>query len=150
MSTQKMVLNIERPDTADKSTQGERGPFSPIIMTLQTLVGINRWQLRQRRYPLLYRSGIYYKTIPPATQWYDIPTLMKVGYGDCKNLVAWRVAELLNAGVECKPCIKWKYVDCEDSRGLPFTILLIHVMVMYPDGRIEDPSAILGMKGEFS
>jgi len=158
MSRTQIYLNIERPDFVNKELQGRRGPFAPIIMALQTLVGINLWQLRQKNYPLLYESGIYYKTIPPARQWYDIPLMLKIGYGDCKNLVAYRIAELKHYyNIDAKPCIKWKFVT-HDSKGVklydndgdPLTILLIHVMVLYPNGRIEDPSKILGMGGEYS
>jgi len=156
MSRTQIYLNIERPDFTNKA-QGKRGPFAPIIMALQTLVSINLWQLRQKNYPLLYDSGIFYRTIPPARQWYDIPTLLKVGYGDCKNLVAYRVAELKHYyNIDTKPCIKWKFIKEDrdghpliDADGDPLTILLIHVMVLWPNGTIEDPSKILGMGGEY-
>jgi hypothetical protein len=123
-------------------------------MALQTLVAINLWQLRQKKYPLLYRSGIFYKTKPPAVEWHDIPTLLKLGYGDCKDLAAYRVAEVKHyTGIEAKPCIKHKFIDYPmvDNHGNAYTqpILLIHVLVQYPNGRIEDPSKILGMKGEY-
>jgi hypothetical protein len=123
-------------------------------MALQTLVSINIWQLRQKNYPLLYKSGIFYRTKPPAVEWHDIPTLLRWGFGDCKDLVAYRIAELKHYyRIDCKPCIKWKFIEMPmiDERGLKYyqTVLLIHVMVLWPDGRIEDPSAILGMKGEY-
>lgn len=161
MSQTRICLNLRRPDDTNFNRQGKRGPFAPIIMALRTLVLINLWQLRQRKYPKLYRSGIYYKTKPPAVEWHDIPTLLYWGYGDCKDLVAYRVAELNYQGIPAQPCIKWKYVDIEDmaddseyianliKAGIT-QVLLIHVMVLMPDGSIEDPSKILGMGGEYS
>lgn len=154
MSQTRICFNIERPNEANLRSQGRRGPFAPILMALETLTAINKWQLRQKDYPLLYKSGIYYKTKPPAVEWHDIPTLLKWGYGDCKDLVAYRVAELDHYfGIKTVPCIKWKFLNYKlyDEDGLPYNqpILLVHVMVMYPNGMIEDPSKILGMGGEY-
>jgi hypothetical protein len=123
-------------------------------MSLQTLVAINKWQLRQKNYPLLYKSGIYYKTKPPAVEWHDIPTLLREGFGDCKDLAAYRVAELKHYyNIDVKPCIKRKLIEYPmiDKNGSRYyqPVWLIHVMVLWPDGRIEDPSKILGMGGEY-
>lgn len=150
MSQTRICFNIERPDVVNTRLQGRRGPFAPILMALETLVSINLWQLRQNRYPQLYESGIYYKTTPPAVEWHDIPSLLRDGFGDCKDLVAYRVAELRHRGIQCKPCIKWKFINYKypDGRGTQ-PVLLIHVMVLYPNGKIEDPSRILGMGGEY-
>lgn len=179
MSTAKISFNFERPDFVSKKLQGQRGPFSPLLMSLETLVNINKWQLKQRNYPLLYKSGIYYFTDPntylinyeagalnyaPSSEWYDIPTLLKIGKGDCKNLVAYRVAELSHYfKIETRPIIKWKWV-AKDPNGVFYDwkprmkdhpqyfqkVLLVHVMLQYQDGRIEDPSKILGMRGEYT
>lgn len=149
MSNTRICFNIQRPDTADTRIQGRRGPFAPVLMSLQTLVAINLWQLRQKDYPRLYASGIYYKSEPPAVEWHDIPSLLKLGYGDCKDLAAYRIAELEHYyGIVCKPCIKWKFINYP-MKGYSQRILLIHVMVLWPNGTIEDPSRILGMGGEY-
>ncbi len=178
MSTAKISFNFERPDFASKKLQGDRGPFAPVLMSLQTLVAINKWQLGQKDYPLLYSSGIFYRTnsdthllsypggvlsYSPSTEWHDIPTLLKVGNGDCKDLAAYRVAELSHYyHIETRPIIKWKWI-AKDPNGDFHNwqprmskhpnyfqkVLLIHVMVQYPDGKIEDPSKILGMGGEY-
>ena len=179
MSTAKISLNFERPDFVSKKLQGERGPFAPLLMSLETLVNINKWQLRQKNYPLLYKSGIFYHTDPstyllryengvlnyaPSSEWYDIPTLLKQGKGDCKNLVGYRVAELEHYfHIKSKPIIKWKWVAkdpndvfydwkprMKDHPNYFQKVLLVHVMVQFPDGRIEDPSKLLGMGGEYS
>lgn len=178
MSTAKISLNFERPDFVSKKLQGERGPFAPLLMTLKNLVDINKWQLKQKSYPLLYKSGIFYHTDPstylinyeagamnysPSSEWYDIPTLLKIGKGDCKNLVAYRVAELSHYyRIETIPIIKWRWVAkgpnnvfydwksrMKNHPDYFQKVLLVHVMVKYPDGRIEDPSKILGMGGEY-
>lgn len=97
--------------------------------------------------PMLYGSGLRYhddsheecwqnvcKT--QEDDWADIYSCLKNGYLDCEDAVAWRCAELWKRGI----------------RALPFPVLesekkgqLWHMLVIWPDGRIEDPSAILGM-----
>lgn len=179
MSTAKISFNFERPDFVSKKLQGNRGPFAPVLMSLETLIAINKWQLGQRSYPLLYKSGIFYHTNPdthlipypggilyyaPSTEWHDIPTLLKIGKGDCKDLVAYRIAELSHYfHIKAKPIIKWKWI-AKDPNGVFYDwkermadhpdyfqkVLLIHVMVQYPDGKIEDPSKLLGMGGEYT
>lgn len=154
MSNAKISINFQRPDFVDKRVQGSRGPFAPVLMGLQTLISINKWQFHQKDYPLLYKSGIYYWTKPPAVEWHDVPTLLQLGKGDCKDLVAYRIAEISHYhGIECKPLIKWKWIKVwrKDHRGIPFQsrVLLIHVLMQWPDGYIEDPSKILGMGGEY-
>jgi hypothetical protein len=157
-SPAKISINFQRPDFIDTQVQGNRGPFNPVLMGLQYLVALNKWQLAQKDYPLLYNSGIYYWTKPPAVEWHDIPSLLIEGKGDCKDLVAYRAAELSHYyGVETKPLIKWKWTKIlkdKDSRGNPCKpywakCLLVHVILQWPSGYIEDPSKILGMGGEY-
>lgn len=89
--------------------------------------------------PLLYRSGIRYQAEPPGQEeWQDYPTLLQTGRGDCEDLASARVAELrVRFGIRAKP-----YVTHRQAGG----ILRYHIQVRLPDGRIEDPSARLGMR----
>jgi hypothetical protein len=158
-SPAKITINFQRPDFIDTKLQGHRGPFDPVLNGLYYLIGLNKWQLKQRDFPLLYKSGIYYYTKPPATDWHDIPSLLIEGKGDCKDLTAYRIAELSHYyGIECKPLIKWKWTHIwkhEDDYGNPIKpykakVLLVHVFLQWPNGYIEDPSKILGMGGEYT
>lgn len=90
--------------------------------------------------PRLYNSGVYYAE-PGKKRWQDILTTLKRGKGDCKDLAAWRVAELRMQGIRCRPFLKWR-----DGSNM------FHVQV-YFDGTktIEDPSYKLGMaRGNFA
>lgn len=99
--------------------------------------------------PDLYESGVYYKperrvvhysgcVIEHGEEWQSIPWVMHRGYGDCEDLGAWRAAELrIRYGIAANPEIK--------VRKLPSGAWRAHVVVKYPCGRIEDPSAKLGM-----
>lgn len=71
--------------------------------------------------------------------WKSIPSVLKRGKADCKDFVAWRIAELqVRHGIKAEPVLQWKRF--EDGSQL------YHVQVKYPNGDIEDPSRILGMK----
>jgi hypothetical protein len=92
--------------------------------------------------PPLYRSGVRYRTCESGCdwdRWCDIPEVFRDGFGDCKDLVAWRIAELATEGVGAEPII---HADL-DRYGVP----LYHVTLRRSDGALEDPSRALGMKG---
>jgi len=77
---------------------------------------------------------------------------------NCDQLCSWRTAELLAAGIQAEPVIKYQLVPREImiQTGYPADmvpadgILMIHVCVRFPDGSIEDPSKNLGMGGSFT
>jgi hypothetical protein len=106
---------------------------------LDALVRLNLYELSIRRLPPLYRSGVRYKREPMALgrpeRWQTITEVLKRGHGDCEDLASIRVAELRRQGIRAIPWLR--------KRGN-----IWHVIVRYPDGRIEDPSKILGMKSE--
>lgn len=92
-------------------------------------------QLRAHRIPLLYRSGVRYVAEPPGEEKWLLPLqVLRLGYGDCEDLVAWRVAELRCIGERATPALK--------------TIRpgLMHCLVRRADGSLECPSTRLGMK----
>lgn len=90
--------------------------------------------------PLLYQSGVRYQEEPPGQEdWQDIPTCLQLKIGDCEDLACWRAAELrVRYGIQAVPTFIWK----KRSNGG----YLYHILVKYPDGRIEDPSRTLGMR----
>jgi len=90
--------------------------------------------------PRIFESGVRYAEEPPGQEdWQDIPTTLKLGIADCEDLSCWRAAELrVRHGVQAEPTFIWKL--------RPNGGYLYHILVRYPDGRIEDPSRTLGMR----
>ncbi len=97
------------------------------------------WAGTMRRVPVppLYKSGIRYQREPNEgtglEEWADPWTVAKRGWGDCDDLIGYRVAELRVAG---EPAT----VQVCRKRGTK----RFHVRVRRADGRVEDPSIILG------
>lgn len=107
---------------------------------LDALVRLDLLELKQRRYPSLYKSGVRYQREPKEPgrfeRWKTIRELIDTGFGDCEDLASARVAELRMMGVRAIPWLR--------RRGNTW-----HVVVRYPNGRIEDPSRRLGMGKEY-
>jgi hypothetical protein len=106
-----------------------------VLHLVQAMISNNEGYLKTHRAPLLYKSNVRYKPDNQGStemQWWDIPSIIKAGYADCKGLAAWRVAELRNAGYNATP-------EVITDNGLMF-----HVRVRGPNG-VEDPSKLLGM-----
>lgn len=135
---------------SERSLKGYEGRelnrFYPLILCLESMCQINEWHHRQSKLPPLYESGVKYKAEPPGKEgWLDTITLRRNGIGDCEDIACARVGELRHhCGIKAVPCIKWKNFQI-DSR----TVTLVHVLVLRPDGAIEDPSKVLGMGGEY-
>lgn len=106
---------------------------------LQALVMVNRITLKSdKTIPPLYKAGVRYESEPTGEETFrDVTVVNHLKHGDCAHLAAWRVAELQNAGENATLRIAWKVT----RRGKR----LFHVQVRRADGRIEDPSALLGM-----
>lgn len=83
---------------------------------------------------------VRYMEEPPGQEdWQDIPTFLCMGIGDCEDAACWRAAELqVKHGIAARPIFK--------EQQKPDGGMLYHILVRYPDGRIEDPSRILGMR----
>lgn len=106
---------------------------------LEALVAVNRITLKSdASIKPLYSSGVVYQREPKGQETFnDITVIRHYGYGDCAHLAAWRCAELRNAGENATLRLTWKVT----RRGKR----LFHVQVRRADGRIEDPSKLLGM-----
>ena len=92
--------------------------------------------LRRNAVPPLYESGVTYRRERPMAEHWQLPSqALAAGHGDCEDLSAWRAAELQNAGENAEIVL---------IRAKP---RLWHVAVRREDGRIEDPSRLLGMRG---
>jgi len=101
---------------------------------LEALVRINQMQLARKSMVPLYRSGVRYKRESgTGERWQSIIQLYKRGAGDCEDLSAALCALKRQKGIRCK-------VDLVRTGPR-----LLHAIVRYPDGSIEDPSKRLGM-----
>lgn len=90
--------------------------------------------------PPLYESGVRYEEEPPGQEdWQDIPTCLRMRVGDCEDLACWRAAELVvRQRVLARPTFTFKR---RANGGYVY-----HIQVKLPNGQIEDPSRILGMR----
>ncbi len=103
---------------------------------LEGLTLANCEVLRKRgNLPRLYQSRVRYRQEPPGREdWLTADQVLKRGFGDCEDLAAWRAAEWRMHGVPARAVAK------RTGRRM------YHAVVELPDGSIEDPSAMLGMK----
>jgi hypothetical protein len=152
----RMILSLHDSDSAER--------FVPLVILLSALADTNEYHLRYglaagKPYPRLYDSGVRYREEKPgAEDWPDIPAVLAQGWGDCEDLAAYRAAELrVYDGIDAEPVIKWRWIPTEEMiaagykrKNLPRSgIWLVHCLVRYPNGEIEDPSKLLGMGGEY-
>lgn len=159
----RLVLSLPDADRGDAESMRKR--FEPLQIALEALTKINEWHLRRaledgRPLPRLYDSGVFYEEEPPGQEdWLDIPTLYKIGKGDCEDLGCALTAERrVYDGVQSIPFIRHKFIPSQEliTSGYPKKdipregIFLVHILSMLPDGTIEDPSKVLGMQGEYS
>ena len=83
--------------------------------------------------PWLYASGVAYADDGDGPEtWADIPETLARGVGNCKDLAAWRVAELRERAREMA-------VPIVSARRFGDHVRF-HVTVRRGDGRVEDPS----------
>lgn len=115
---------------------------SVLRLLLEALIAANSAYLQTyTNAPWLYASGVTYAEEEDGEDdWTDIPETLQRGVGDCEDLAAWRIAELRVREDEtaARPHVT---VTTSGPR------VLYHVAVRRADGRIEDPSRLLGMRG---
>lgn len=125
----------------------------------------------QRKTPLpkLYKSGVEFAPEPNQGKWEDFAdclTVLDRGWGDCDDLVAYRVAELRANGEDPKASVKVYWRDCCPRCAIRFlesqgpwcpkcggkVSRVYHAQVRRgnmksKDGRgvVEDPARLLGM-----
>lgn len=102
---------------------------------VEGLAGVDSVYFDHYNIPGLYaiRPRYYH---PEIEQWKDIGAVLRDMSGDCKDLTAWRLAELWRQGVAAR---------AESIVQRNGTRLSFHTFVRLPDGRTEDPSRELGM-----
>ena len=108
---------------------------------LNALTQIDMQYLRNHpQTPIIYQSGVRYVEEPPGLEdWRDIPTCLRERQGDCEELACWRAAELnVRQGIAAFPIFGFRTL----SNGN----VVYHIRVQYPNGYIDDPSRVLGMR----
>lgn len=145
-----LTLKLQLPDLNDGSR------FEPIEMALECLTRVNEWHFQRGNVAPLLTSGVRYREENPGKEeWLDAPTVLSLGYGDCEDLAAYYCAELRSQGIPAECVIKQKFYTAEMIRRSGYPIVspkgmyLVHCMVRTSDGRVIDPSKLLGMKGEY-
>jgi|SRR5579859_181764 len=98
-------------------------------------------------FPRLYDAGIRFaiseeeKSGREPNLWPNIPAILRVGHAHCVGLACWRIAELrVRDNVDARPAVAIFQEVRDVGRVDEF-----HICVRFPDGTIEDPSALLGM-----
>lgn len=102
---------------------------------LEGLASVDAVLLHRGTFPRLYDSGVVYRREAPRDEtWWTVDHVLLNGWGDCEDLACWRAAELrVYDAIPARPHVIWTGPR------------LLHVVVLYPDGTLEDPSKVLGM-----
>lgn len=87
--------------------------------------------------PKLYQTRVFYHLMPSRAPWETTPVLYRRGFGDCKTLVATRIAELRRQGRVAIPVFR----HVKDGWGTMF-----HILILHGNGVWECPSRNLGMR----
>jgi hypothetical protein len=109
-----------------------------IAVCLAALTHWNAILMRASELPGLYASGVRYRE-EPGEDWRDAIEVLARGAGDCEDLACYRAAELQISG-EAGACA----IPVEVGRA--GAERQFHIVVRRANGRIEDPSAVLGMR----
>lgn len=108
---------------------------------LDALARINLDLMRRFKVPRLYDTAVQFRPEPGAGQpgvperFDNVAQVLGRGWGDCDDLVGWRLAELWLFGEPAHRRIVW-------PEGLPH----YHAQLRRADGSIEDPSAYMRRK----
>ena len=111
---------------------------------LEALVQVDcAYLLRHPRTPRLYQSGVRYQREAPGLEdWQDIPTCLRRRVGDCEDLGCWLVAErrVFDRDPTARPNVTMRR---RKTGGW-----LFHIKDISSRFGVEDPSALLGMRGK--
>lgn len=119
-------------------------PSSSVLPAmLDALTRINAdWLRAHPGAPTIYGGGVRYQAEPIGSeQWRTLPVVLASGYGDCEDLACARAAELIVSGVAARA----QAIDTGSARVGGGSVRVIHIVVVHPEGTVEDPSARLGM-----
>lgn len=122
-------------------------------MLAEMVINFNRLYMRTHRVPSLYDSKVVYQEEPPGQPFEEfapIPQILLRGWGDCDDLVPWRVAELREHGEPAQPRILWQKAKGGKHKGKKIFHFVVRRArkkngVWTITNEIECPSTILGM-----
>jgi hypothetical protein len=95
-----------------------------------------------RPLPSVYEACRYVAEEPGKEEWLDVLELLSRGEGDCEDLACAEVGRLRSLGVDARPGFHARTVRDPDTGAESW---IYHVFVIYPGGRLDDPSRALGM-----
>jgi len=123
--------------TGNHSKKSEEYSIGAAEAVLDGLAQANALAWRTWSLPRLYGGSVRYKREPRGRRehWQGIRAIFKQGHADCDDLAAARAGELIASGKDTGARV---YIYRTGARTL-------HAVVRRSDGRIEDPSRILGM-----
>jgi hypothetical protein len=142
--------------------------FAPLVFMLEGMILVNRHHIRLARdraklglgrpAPTVFSSGVRYQEDPPGQEnWGDLYYCLANGLIDCDRVTIWRCAEEQENGVPAVPVIKWQHLPrAQALKNYPAAMVppdglwMVHCLVRFPDGTIEDTSKALGMGGSFT
>lgn len=120
----------------------ERNLSNEMLQVLLDALAAIDCELLARRpdIPDIYASGVRYEEEPPGCEdWQDAATCLRMGKADCDDLSCWLTAQRrVREGVDARSV--WKSKKREDGG------YLYHILTKLPDGRVEDPSYVRGMR----
>lgn len=139
----KILLNLAPKTAANGKRWLKPSKILALVIreAIEAVVLANQLYLRLHQVPSIYESGIRYEEEPAGQPYEDfaaVPVILARGWGDCDDLVSWRIAELRNSGENAKVRLKWAYDPIRGAR-------MYHVLVRRANGQVEDPSKRLGM-----
>jgi predicted glycoside hydrolase/deacetylase ChbG (UPF0249 family) len=104
---------------------------------LASIANLARRAAHGHALPLLYKAGVRYQREPPGSEVWQLPhESYALHTADCEDLATWFVAERHLLGDHAWQ-VHVKFINPT----------LRHILAIHDDGRLEDPSAKLGMRG---
>jgi len=123
-----------------------RGFVHELVRTNLLLMRIAR--AKNLKAPAVYRSGVVWALQPSIADGQELSTwadCLRRGWGDCKDLSAWRVAELIATGVDpgARVLVYWRALRNGPPRFYHAEVRRTNAFAS--TGFREDPSRFLGM-----
>ncbi len=128
-----MKIEIDMPHAFGPDSSNTANARALKVM-LDCMVALNQAYLHDHPCPALYRAGVIYGR---TVVWDTIPAVIAKGYGDCKSLTPWLIAEYRQRGIAAEPVFRWVN---NAKGGIDY-----HILVGLADGSFTDPSKVLGM-----
>lgn len=144
---------------------GEEGVCATFSALISAVAVGNYYVMRRHPglIPRLYDSPVVFRPEPNAGKYEEIASARRVasrGWGDCDDLVAYRIGEILCDGQKAAAKVYVKFHLKRDGRIYELTwpeaveakknrigkvLSLYHAQVRKDNGSVEDPARLLGM-----